>query len=95
MLIAEIRPFSNGFSYVGGRGGFGRGKCTGKKSSRGSDVSEVPAALLCMSEVGFKESVTELALLVHRPSPLFLEFNYILIEVISINLSPGVEVILT
>lgn len=44
MLIAEIRPFSNGFLCVGGREGLGRGKCTGKESSR--DVSEVPPAFL-------------------------------------------------
>lgn len=48
MLIAEIRPFSNGFLCVGGRGGLGRGKCTGKESWRDSDVSEVPAAFLCI-----------------------------------------------
>lgn len=54
MLIAEIRPFSNGFLCVGGRGGLGRGKYTGKESWRDSDVSEVPAALLCVLRDRFK-----------------------------------------
>lgn len=54
MLIAEIRPFSNGFLCVGGRGGLGRGKCTGKESWRDSDVAEVPAAFLCVLGDRFK-----------------------------------------
>lgn len=54
MLIAEIRPFSNGFLCAGGRGGLGRGKCTGKESLRDSDVSGVPAAFLRASGDGFK-----------------------------------------
>lgn len=54
MLIAEIRPFSNGFLCVGGRGGLGRSKCTGKESWRDSDVSEVPAALLYVSRDRFR-----------------------------------------
>lgn len=36
------------FLCVGGEGGIGRGKCTGKESLRGSDISEVLAAFLCV-----------------------------------------------
>lgn len=54
MLIAEIRPFSNGFLCVGGRGGLGRGKCTGKESWRDSDVSQVPACISVYWEMDLK-----------------------------------------
>lgn len=90
-----VRVCVSGMCAQWGRGGPGRGKCTGKDSLRGSVAAEVPSVFLCVLEDGFMEHVTLLSLFVYRPSPLLLEFNWVLIEVIAIHLSPEIEMILT